>query len=226
MFPIRDNQMSRATPIVTYTIIALNVAIYVWDRQGSLLGPSIVFADLGMRPRDVIGAVAGGQDRLPMVTLFSSLFLHGGPLHLLGNLLFLLVFGPAVEEALGGPRYVLYYLFWGIVASATHIFVDPRSSIPTIGASGAIGGVLGSYFLLFPANKIEMIVWLIPWRVIVSAWVLLGFWFLYQIFVRQEGVANWAHAGGFMAGMATVLVMGGRGAVMRGRPRELIDDFE
>jgi membrane associated rhomboid family serine protease len=110
------------------------------------------------------------------------------------------------------------------MAAAAQIFVDPSSPIPVVGASGAIGGVLGAYFLLLPGNKIEIILPFVPWPIVTAAWVLLGGWFLFQIFFRIEGVANWAHAGGFMAGMATVLVMGGRQKVLAGRDYE--DEFE
>jgi len=220
MIPIRDDRNSRHVPYVTLTIIALCVIIYFWDRKMNPLGYSSTFADLGMRPGDVVRAVRGRTDGLPLVTLFTSMFLHGNLTHLLGNMLYLLTFGLGVEWALGGWRYALYYLAWGIVASAAHIFVDPQSTIPTVGASGAIGGVLGAYFLIFPGNKIEILIPFVPTPLEVAAWILLGTWFLYQILLPQEGVANWAHVGGFLAGMLTVLVMGGRAKVLGGRDPE------
>jgi membrane associated rhomboid family serine protease len=121
-----------------------------------------------------------------------------------------------------GPfRYALYYLAWGLAAAAAQIYVDPFTSVPNLGASGAIGGVLGAYFLLFPGNKVELFVPLLAFLAFeVSAWVMLGIWFLWQIFAPQEGVANWAHAGGFLAGMTTVLIMGGRANVLKGRRLE------
>jgi membrane associated rhomboid family serine protease len=225
MIPIRDSLMSRSAPFVTYALIALNVAIYLWDREWRMFGPSVVFGDLAMRPNEVIAAFAGG-DRFPLATVFTSMFLHGNFLHILGNMLYLLTFGGGVESALGGPRFALFYLFWGIVAGAAHIFVDPGSDVPTVGASGAIGGALGCYFLLFPASKIEILIPFFPVPLVASAWVLLGGWFLLQIFFPQEGVANWAHAGGFMAGMATVLIMGGRKAVLKGKEQEFLDEFD
>lgn len=195
--------------------------MYLWDRQFNLLAPAgLVFADLMMRPSYVVEALQGG-DKMPLATLFTSLFLHGNLMHLIGNLLFLVTFGDAVEEGLGPWRFTLYYLFWGIVASATQTFVDPHTSVPTLGASGAIGGVLGTYLLLFPASKID--VWVLFFDFTVDAWKLLGAWFLFQILFPQEGVANWAHAGGFMAGMLTVLIMGGRNAVLQGREHDFED---
>lgn len=220
MLPIRDNRKESSFPTVTYSLIALNCLIFLWDRQGNPFGPSMVFSDLGMRPEDVVGAVRGRTDSFYLVTIFTSTFLHGSLLHLLGNMLYLLTFGTGVEWAMGSWRYSLYYLFWGVAASAAQIFVDPHSTIPVVGASGAIGGVLGAYFLLFPANRLEIIIPFVPVPIDLAAWMVLGSWFLFQIFFRQEGVANWAHAGGFLAGMATILVMGGARKVLKGR------DFE
>jgi membrane associated rhomboid family serine protease len=223
MIPLRDNQLNRPAPVVTYTLIALNCLIYLWDREFHIFGSSLVFSDLSLRPSDLSAAMHGG-DRFAWVTVFTSMFLHGNLMHLIGNMLFLLTFGHGVEVALGPMRFALYYLFWGIVAAATHSFVNPGSIAPTVGASGAIGGVLGCYFLLFPGHKIEVLAFLfLP--LVTSAWVLLGVWFLWQILVPQAGVANWAHIGGFVAGMLTVLIMGGRHAVLKGKEQELDYDF-
>lgn len=216
MFPIRDNWFSRETPVITYTLIGLNVLLYLWDRGWNVFGPSLVFADLALRPRDVVQALQGQAPPGALAALFTAMFLHGSLLHLIGNMVFLLTFGDNVEHALGGPRFAVYYLFWGLMAWAAHILVEPNSAIPTLGASGAIGGVLGAYFLLFPANRIKIVVlplFFLPF--VVAAWVLLGLWFVFQIAFPQEGVANWAHAGGFLAGMITVLIMGGRQRVLR-----------
>lgn len=228
MIPLRDNQHNRTAAIVTYTLIGLNCFVYVWDRAfsgGNLLGSGLVFGNLDLKPSDVVAAFHGG-DRFAFVTMFTSMFLHGSPLHLLGNMLFLLVFGPGVEAALGPLRFALYYLFWGLVAAATHVFVNPSSMTPTLGASGAIGGVLGSYFLLFPGNKVEVLIPFVFQPVVTSAWILLALWFLWQVLVPQQGVANWAHVGGFVAGMVTVLIMGGRDTILKGREQELDLDFK
>lgn len=222
MLPIGDNSKSPTIPFVSYALIGLNVLIYLWDRQGSVFGQSVVFSDLAMRPHDVMDALRGRGESFPLVTLFTSLFLHGSLLHLIGNMLYLLTFGPAVEWGLGSWRFALYYLFWGIAACAAQIFVDIHSDIGVVGASGAIGGVLGCYLLLFPGNKLEIIIIpLVPVPVISAAWILLTAWFLFQIFFPQEGVANWAHVGGFLAGMLTILIMGGRDKVLAGRTPEV-----
>jgi len=226
MIPIGDNRVRKTVPVVTWTLIALNVIIFLWDRQGHVFGGSVVFADLVMRPNEVVDSLKRGFDHFPLATVFTAMFLHGNLVHLIGNMIFLMVFGASVEAAVGAGRYGLYYLFWGVVATATHIFVDPTSTVPTLGASGAIGGVLGAYFLLFPASKVEILVPVLAFLSFeVSAWIVLGLWFLYQIFMPQEGVANWAHAGGFLAGMLTVLIMGGRAAVLKGRELEFADEY-
>lgn len=215
MIPIRDSTFSRDVPVVTYTLIGLNVLIYLWDRGGSLVGPPSAFSDLAFRPLDITRALTGQGDSWVFVTLFTSMFLHGNLWHLVGNMIYLLAFGDNVEHALGGLRFALYYLMWGLFAAMAHVFVMPTSPTPTLGASGAIGGVLGCYFLLFPGNRVTFVV--MPFFFIsftVAAWLLLGMWFVFQILLPQEGVANWAHAGGFLAGMLTVLVAGGRERIL------------
>ena len=218
---VKAEKTKEPIPVLTWTLILLNVIIYLWDRKFGFFGPGFVFSDLAMRPPEVISAVTGGGDRFPVVTLFTSMFLHGGFLHLLANMMFLAVFGPPVEQAVGPWRFVLYYLAWGVFAALCQIYASPIRNLPTLGASGAIGGVLGCYFLLFPSNRLHVLI-LGIWEIETKAWVLLGLWFLYQIFVPQEGVATWAHVGGFLAGMVTVLVIGGRDAILRQHP-ELIE---
>lgn len=225
MIPLRDVHRKQTAPHVTWALILLNVVIYVWDRQGDLFGPNVVFADLMMRPHEVVEAVKGYGDHFPLVTIFTSMFLHANIMHIAGNMLFLMVFGSGVEEAIGSVRFALYYLAWGVAAAAAQVYVDPTTSVPTLGASGAIGGVLGAYFLLFPGNKIEILLPILAfWSIEVSAWLLLGLWFLWQILAPQDGVANWSHIGGFLAGMLTVLILGGRTAVLAGRNNEY--DFQ
>lgn len=226
MFPIRDNMISKEKPILVYTLIGLNVLLYLWDRGLNLNAPIMAFADLTMRPAEIALTLRGEGDPAALARIFTSMFLHGSLAHLIGNMLFLLTFGPSVERALGGPRFALQYLFWGIVAAGAHVFVNPDSMTPTLGASGAIGGVLGSYFILFPGAKVSLFVWPLPIPISVLSWVLLLGWFAFQILLPQQGVANWAHAGGFMAGMATVLILGGRTKVLANSDIKEDDDFE
>jgi membrane associated rhomboid family serine protease len=217
MIPIRDNVRGSDPSRVTTTLVVLNVIVYLWDRGGRVFGEGVIFSDLYLRPAEFLSALSGKGDATSLVTIFTSMFLHGSIWHLITNVTFLLAFGDNVERVLGPVRYTLYYLFWGFVAMAAHIYVMPSSMVPTLGASGAIGGVLGAYFLIFPSNVIRF--WLLPlvfFDFKVRAWVLLAAWFLLQIFWQQEGVANWAHVGGFAAGMLTVLIMGGREKVLQG----------
>lgn len=224
MIPIRDNRITRNVPITTWTLIGLNCLIYLWDRNWHLFGQSITFADWGITPSTMKQAILAPSSSGVLITLFTSIFLHANLVHLVGNMLFLLTFGYGVEQAFRPWRYALYYVFWGVFAGATQVFVTPNSQGMIVGASGAIGGVLGAYLLLFPTNKIEILIPFVFIPVVVSAWVLLGAWFLMQILLPQEGVANWAHVGGFACGMATVLVMGGREKALRGKEKEFLYD--
>ncbi len=227
MIPIRDSRYSRDPAIVTWTLIGLCVALYFWDRGGGWFGPSMAFADLAMTPRLVVQALMGQGDPFEVAKIFTATFLHGSLAHIAGNVIFLLIFGPNVEAALSSHRFALFYLFWGVAAFAAQIFVDPRSPVPVLGASGAIGGVLGAYFLLFPGNRIKIVVLpFVWWTFNVAAWLLLGAWFLIQVVVPQDGVATWAHAGGFVAGMLTVLVLGGRDKVLARKHFEEEAGFE
>jgi membrane associated rhomboid family serine protease len=216
VIPIRDDRVRTNFPVVTWTLVALNVIIFLWDRNLRPFGPEITFVDLAMQPREVVQTIRHpGLDLFPLATVFTSMFLHANVTHILGNMIFLVVFGAGVEEALGSARFSLYYLAWGVAAAAAQIWVDSNSSVPTIGASGAIGGVLGAYFLLFPTSRIEVFVPILVFLSYeISAWILLGLWFAFQILFPQQGVANWAHVGGFLAGMLTVLVLGGRAKIL------------
>ncbi len=218
MIPLRDNRKTESLPVVTWTLVALNVIIYLWDRNWHPFGQSVIFADLTMRPNEVTQALRGRGDLFALVTIFTSMFMHGGFTHILGNMVFLVVFGAGIEDALGPARFALYYILWGVAAAIAQVYVDPGSSVPTLGASGAIGGVMGAYFLLFPTNKIEIVIPILAFlSFVVSAWAMLGVWFLWQVLIPQEGVANWAHVGGFLSGMVTVLILGGRKSILKDR---------
>ena len=193
-----------------------------------MFGSSTAFADLALRPDEITKILIGASsDFTDLGKLFTAMFMHGSIAHLVGNMLFLMTFGPNVEASFGSSRFAFYYVFWGIVAFVAQIFVDPHSKGAVLGASGALGGVLGAYFLLFPGNRIKV---LIPpifwWTFDLSAFWLLGVWFVMQIIWPQDGVATWAHAGGFMAGMFIVLVMGGRQKVLMRTKFEEDEEFE
>jgi membrane associated rhomboid family serine protease len=216
MIPLRDRNPSHRIPIVNITIIAVNIVVFLYELS---LGPELeqFFDRFGVVPYSFITALnsvdLGVSTFLP---LFSSMFLHGGWLHLGGNMLYLWVFGDNVEDKLGHGRYIIFYLLTGIAASVAHIVIDPTSHVPTVGASGAISGILGAYLLMFPGARV---VTLIPVFVFLQvaelpALIVLGMWFLLQFFnglvslgyetAGMGGVAWWAHIGGFVAGLLLV----------------------
>ena len=219
MIPLRDTIPSRRTAWVTRTLLALNIAAFVLEiRQGSALEPFIY--RFGVVPSQ--WAVNTLSDLLDWPRLFLALvtsqFLHGGIMHLASNMLFLWIFADNVEDRLGHGRFLLLYLTSGVIAAVVQMLISPRSSIPLVGASGAIAGVLGAYLLLFPSARI---VTLVPlgffWDTIeIPAFVFLGIWFLLQWFhgllaigqvAEVGGVAFWAHVGGFVSGMLGIAVL-------------------
>lgn len=216
MFPIGDdNRDIRSTPVVTYGLIALNVLVFVYELAiGSNLHTFL--SAWGTVPSEIVR----GQDRY---TLVSSMFLHGGFGHILGNMLFLKVFGDNVEDRLGRGPFLLFYMVTGLVAGLAHVVINPTSTIPSIGASGAISGVLGAYLLLFRSNRVRVLVF---YAIIeVPAWMMIGFWAVQQfiatmgdIAVTEEtgGVAYAAHAGGFVAGLVLTPLL----AMLKGRRRQ------
>ena len=217
MIPLKDNNPTRRPPFVNIVLILLNIAAFIYEVS---LGRDLegFLNRFGVVPNVLSGSAASAQF-VPGVflTLFTSMFLHGGWLHLGGNMLYLWIFGDNVEDKLGHIRYLAFYIVCGLAASILHVFVDSTSIVPTVGASGAIAGVLGAYLLLFPRARV---VTLIPIFVFIQvaelpALLVLGFWFVMQFFnglmslgyqtAGMGGVAWWAHIGGFVAGLALVL---------------------
>jgi membrane associated rhomboid family serine protease len=210
LIPIGDDVPGERFPFLTYVLIGLNVLVFLF--QISL--PQAELRDLiltwGVTPRAVM---AWSEDPRILLTLFTSLFLHGGWFHLIGNMLYLWIFGNNVEDRMGHVGFLLFYLLCGLTASLAEVFLKPGSVLPTIGASGAIAGVLGAYFLLYPRAKVILLVPVFLFfffTVQVPAVVVLGLWFVMQLFsgvsqlgigTESGGVAYWAHAGGFVAGM-------------------------
>lgn len=205
-FPLRDENPVKGKPILTVFLIVLNSAIFL----GCLLSGSFaeIVESYGMVPRDIVR----GQR---LYTLITSMFLHGGYLHIIGNMWYLWIFGDNIEDACGRLRFLLLYLGSGLIASLAHILSDPGSTIPTIGASGAISGVLGAYLVLYPrANVLTLVTVLFIWHLVkIPAIAFLGFWFLLQVLSASvllvarvpSTVAYWAHIGGFLAGAILVL---------------------
>jgi membrane associated rhomboid family serine protease len=221
MLPLRDDNPHFLFPFATLGLIGLN--LYCWvTLQGLGMGDSLqasvcewglIPAELLHRPVRAAGAMCdiGAPHWLDVVT---SMFLHGGWGHLIGNMWFLWIFGNNVEDSMGHVRFVLFYLLCGGAAAALQIAADPGSSLPMVGASGAIGGVMGAYVVLYPRVNVHLLVVLGFYitTVAVPAIFMLGFWFLMQLFggwfsaVEQGGVAFWAHVGGFVAGALLVFV--------------------
>lgn len=233
MIPLHDDIACRRTPVVNYAFIALCAVVFLLQLQNDKLIeqygmiPKRVVepaAEIEMRQREyrqiqpgVVEAVdvvrpAEPAKVPPWLTLLTCAFLHGGWLHVIGNLWFLHIFGDNVEDRFGHFGYLAIYLGCGVVASLSHLAVDPGSMVPTIGASGAVAGVMGAYFVLYPRARVLALVpaFVIFFTVAVPAPVFLGIWFLIQFFqgaasisaAQQAGVAWWAHIGGFVAGAA------------------------
>jgi membrane associated rhomboid family serine protease len=221
MIPLKDDLPTRSTPAVTVILMALNILVYLYqasleiDSRGSGAAEAFVM-EFGLVPCRLTGACRMAADLpSPVFTIFSSMFLHGSFFHIAGNMLYLWIFGNNVEDTLGHGRFIVFYLASGVVAAATQTVVGPTSHVPMIGASGAISGVLGAYFLLFPhANVLTLIIFGFFWRVVrIPALVVLGFWMVVQIlnglgsFGAGGGVAWFAHIGGFFAGMGLILLL-------------------
>ena len=204
MLPIRDHNPSGATPWVVYTLMVLNIGIYLWG-LAFWQGEEAIFAvyrDYALIPE----RVADGRSFAPLLT---STFLHAGFMHLAGNMLFLWIFGDNLEDEMGHLPFLIFYMLSGLGAGLLHVLASPSSPIPTIGASGAIAGVMGGYLLMFPKARVDILLILIVFFRIfpVPAWVMLGVWLAMQFIggvgsdPDQGGVAYWAHAGGFFVGL-------------------------
>lgn len=229
MIPISDDNPARLTPVVTWLIIALCVAVYLWERSLGREMNAAVFV-LGFIPAALLGlhaAPSGYVGLSPVATIFTSMFVHGGLLHVAGNMLYLWIFGNNVEDAMGHVRYIVFYLACGAAAALTLAYIDPASRIPMVGASGAISGVLAGYVLLFPRARVTVIVPLgiIFYPFTLSAFWVVTFWFILQLFSawlshpNEPGVAWWAHVGGFGAGLLLTPLFKSSEFPLFGRPR-------
>ena len=218
MLPLRDDVPSETTPVVNYILIALNVGVFLYELMlGTRLEGFLVQSAF------VPERLTGARHDLQIDNALLSMFLHGGWAHIGGNMLFLWIFGDNVEDRLGHLRYLLFYLGCGFAAAYAHAFFNPHSTMPAVGASGAIAGVLGAYLFLYPKARILSVVTLgfFIRTVAVPALVYLPFWFLLQLVsgylaiartsadAEAGGVAFWAHIGGFVAGPVLLLLLGG-----------------
>ncbi len=219
MFPIGDeNRHGHVTPVVNYVLIAINLAVFFYQIS---LGSERAIQDFinryGVIPQEIVS-------RQDLYTLLTSMFMHGGWAHIIGNMLFLWVFGDNVEDAFGHLGYLVFYLLTGLAASAAHIILNPGSPIPSVGASGAISGILGAYLIFFGGNAIRVLIGYFV--TVVPAWMMIGLWAVQQFIatygslaVTEQttgGVAYAAHAGGFLAGLIIAVAL--RGTI--GRPEQ------
>jgi membrane associated rhomboid family serine protease len=230
VIPLRDNIPTTKTPVVTYALIAANVLVYfLWQRGGLSLGdPSsqhytCQLYEWAAIPDEFFGdklplpSQCGADDAPTVATVFTAMFMHGGLLHLGGNMLFLWIFGNNVEDAMGPVKFLVFYLLGGVAAFALQFAIDPSSQIPTLGASGAIAAVLGGYILLFPRAKVVTVIFIVFFFTILElpALLVLGIWFLEQAVMGYfdlaqpaggggGGVAYFAHVGGFVFGLLAI----------------------
>ncbi|HUF37544.1 MAG TPA: rhomboid family intramembrane serine protease [Anaerolineales bacterium] len=209
MIPLRDENPSRSFPFVNYFLIAANVLVFVYQWTTMAGDPNAIF-----RFALVPAEVTSGFDLVDARSVLTSMFMHAGLAHIGGNMLYLWIFGDNIEDAMGHFRYLVFYLIGGTVASAIHVLSSPESTIPTVGASGAIGAVLGAYLVLYPRRRVLTLLFLGYFirMMMIPAVYLLGFWILMQVFSGLMslggpdvgGVAFWAHIGGFAAGVILV----------------------
>ena len=239
MFPIRDDNPHFTTPYATYGLIAVNALVWAL-LQGFGTEPALSSSvcQLGLVPADLLHTAPAGTsfpltpdtvctlsgDGSSWHTVITSMFMHGGWMHLIGNMWFLWIFGNNVEDAMGHIRFVLFYLLCGISAAALQTAFDPHSVMPMVGASGAIGGVMGAYVLMYPRVNVHLFVFLgfYATTFAVPAYFMLGYWFLVQLVsgsvtigAQGGGVAFWAHVGGFVAGALLSLVFRNREMLAR-----------
>ena len=227
MLPIRDKNPSQTFPYVTYSLVAVNVVVFLFELTLQYSGQLDAFlTNWSMIPEKVMAGKA-------TITILTSMFLHGGIMHIFGNMLYLAIFGNNVEDVFGHAKFHVFYLFCGVSATILYILLGADPSVPTLGASGAIAGVLGAYLVLFPRAKVDTLVfaYFITWVTIPAA-VLLGFWFVLQLFsgvlsigtYASSDVAYFAHIGGFAAGALIALPL--RSRVTPRRERSPVLDFQ
>jgi membrane associated rhomboid family serine protease len=220
MLPFRDDNPTRALPVITVLIIIANFVVFLY--QTALPGGRAQLAfvyQYGAVPAHILQGVNLGRPMLEpaWLTIFTAMFMHGGWLHILGNMLFLWVFGNNVEDNMGKAKFIIFYLTCGFAATAAQLLMmadSPAAKVPMLGASGAVAGVLGAYLVKFPGARVRNLVFLFPFITVISlpAWVVLGFWFVLQFFSAAVsglaettgGVAYFAHVGGFIAGMILI----------------------
>ncbi len=212
MIPLRDINPTVRFPLITVLFIVINIAVSLYQLMLPLESEKLFLTAYAFVPARLFSPGGEGERTAAALTLLTSQFLHGGVLHLAGNMLYLWIFGNNIEDAMSRTRFVVFYLLCGVAATCGHAFMNTASSVPLIGASGAISGVLGAYFLLFPRAKVLTLIFFGFYlrTVAVPAVVVLGFWFVLQFLsalvspATGGGVAWFAHIGGFITGMVLI----------------------
>jgi len=222
MLPLRDDQARYSTPWVNNFLIGLNLLIFLFEATLDRQSLNTLIHQFGVVPYH-LAAFLAESTRYPLpaivVPFFTSMFLHGSWMHVIGNMWFLFIFGDNVEDYLGHFKYLVFYILTGLIAMSTQVAINLHSTVPTLGASGAIAGVLGAYFILYPRARV--LTWFFVFVVWVPAWIILGYWFVLNFLsgtatalaVQGQnvgGVAFWAHVGGFVSGALLVKVFGER----------------
>lgn len=223
MLPLQDDQPRYSTPYVTYFLIGLNLVIFFFEWTLDPASLKNLILQLAIVPAHLTAFFAGSP-RYPLLAVvlpfFTSMFLHGSWMHVIGNMWFLHIFGDNIEDYLGHFKFLVFYLMCGVIAMAAQVVSDPSSRMPALGASGAIAGVLGAYFLLYPRARV--LTWFFVFVIYLPAWIVLGEWFVLNFFAGAAalsaagmgrnvgGVAFWAHVGGFVAGMLLIKVFPAR----------------
>lgn len=217
MFPIRDDQPRYSTPYINWFLIAINILVYLFQSSLDPRSYELFARQFGVVPSH-LSAFLAGSPKYPLVAIvvpyFTSMFLHAGWLHVLSNMWYLYIFGDNIEDYLGHFNYLVFYVLCGLLAMATQVAVYPNSNLPTVGASGAIAGILGAYFILYPRARV--LTWFFVFVLYLPAWIVLGEFFVLNFFSGAAtlsmaprgrdvgGVAVWAHVGGFVAGLVMV----------------------
>jgi membrane associated rhomboid family serine protease len=229
MIPYRDENQTQRTPIITLTIIAINVLVWLlFERGGQDLAVASSVCNYGLIPGELTGLLRPGSPGFPMGDnlvclaepgrqfshLITSMFLHGSWMHLIGNMWFLWLFGNNIEDSMTRPRFIAFYLICGLAAAFAQTYTDPGSNVPMVGASGAISGVMGAYLILYPRVRVHTLVFLgfFITTIALPAWAMLLYWVALQFLgglvslagSQNGGVAVWAHVGGFLAGIVLI----------------------
>ncbi|HTV55604.1 MAG TPA: rhomboid family intramembrane serine protease [Terriglobia bacterium] len=222
MLPLRDDQPRYSTPWITRFLIVMNLLIYLFESTLDRRSLEALIRQFAVVPSHLAALLAGSPRYAPsavVLSFFTSLFLHGSWMHVIGNIWFLYIFGDNVEDYLGHFKYLVFYLLCGLIAMSTQVAVDIHSNIPALGASGAIAGVLGAYFILYPRARV--LTWFFIFVMWIPAWIILGYWFALNFLSgtamvltvqahNMGGIAFWAHVGGFVSGALLVHAFGER----------------